>query len=363
MLRKTLAVALMLCTFKFSPAQILGGGTDFSNAVLFNQSWINGCPGGATTLSNQAPFESNTAIDPCAPAPACVGGTAISDVWFSFFAQSSTATIVINPSASFDVAIQAFSGNTCPGLTDIGCTDAGGIGATETLNLTGLTANRMYYFRIFGSSNDVSNRTGTGTYNFCSSTELGSAILAVEITNFSATKKNTAVQLNWTTASESGNSFFEIERSSNGNSYQSIGKVNGAGTTVLATHYSFDDIAPLTTALNYYRLKEVSANGGYKYSSVVVIRPDNNLQKTVAILSNPITDHLRIKISSDVASGMQLKVINDLGQVVCHQSGSVVKGDNIIAVDNLNHDFYNGIYTLQVTIDNEILNTKFIAVK
>jgi hypothetical protein len=120
-----------------SNAQILGGGTLFSNAVTFSQSWISGCPAGGTQFSNQVAFEPTTTIDPCAPAPACAAGITGSDVCFSFFAQSRTATIVVNPSASFNVAIQAFSGSACPGLTDIGCVDAGGINANETLILLG----------------------------------------------------------------------------------------------------------------------------------------------------------------------------------------------------------------------------------
>ena len=364
MLRKTLAVALLLCTFKFSPAQILGGGPDFSTAVLFNQAWTNGCPDAGTVLSNQAPFEPATAIDPCAPAPACVTGIAMSDVWYCFFPQSSTAKIVINPSASFDVAIQIFSGNTCPGLTTIGCVDAGGAGATETLNLTGLTLNQMYYFRIFGSSVDISNKTGSGTYTFCGSSQLGGSMLAVDMINFSAAKKNAVVQLNWTTASESGNAYFDIERSGSGNNFQPIGKVTGAGTTSAATHYSFDDNSPLTTSINYYRLKEVSNSGSYKYSNVVTVKPGNNQQKTVTILSNPVTDNLNVRISSDVATNMQLKIINNSGQVVYRQNGTVVKGDNIIAVTRKgNLDFSKGVYTLQVIIDNEILNSKFISVQ
>jgi hypothetical protein len=129
---KTLAVCLLLSNASLSNAQILGGGPDFANATLFSQSWLNACPSGATVFSNDAAFEPTIAIDPCAPPPACVTGTAISDVWFRFFAQSAAVKIVINPDPSFNIGLQAFSGSTCPGLTDIGCVDAGGIGGTET---------------------------------------------------------------------------------------------------------------------------------------------------------------------------------------------------------------------------------------
>lgn len=365
MLRKSFAVIIAYCTFNIASAQSLGGGTNFSNAVVFNQAWLSGCDNG-TIFSNQAAFEPSTAIDPCAPAPACVTGTAFSDVWFSFFAQSTTAKIVVNPSASFDIAIQAFSGSACPGLTDIGCSDAGGIGTQEKLGLSGLVVNQLYYFRIFGSANDLMSRIGTGTYTFCGSTQLGSTaiVLAVNINDFNATKQNGGVRLSWSAASELNNAYFEIERSSNGNNFQPIGKVTGGGTTTQPTHYIFDDANPLTTAINYYRLKEVSTNGKFTYSSIVLVKPDNSIQKSVTILSNPITDKLSVRISSDVATTMQLNVISNSGQVVCHQNGNVVKGDNIIAVTSKGtQGFPKGVYTLQVIIDKEVLNTKFISVQ
>jgi hypothetical protein len=365
MLIKTLAVSILLSTTCLVNAQTLGGGTEFSNAIFFDQSWITGCPGGGTSFSNQLVFEPSTAIDPCAPVPTCVSGTAVADVWFRFFAQSAAVKITLNPGASFNIALQAFSGSACPGLTEIGCADGGGTGVTETLKLTGLTPNQMYYFRIFGSSNDVSNKTGTGTYDFCGSQGLlGAVVLPVEISNFSASRQNNKVQLNWSAVSTTADAYFEIERSSNGNAFQFIGKLAGTGPVAQSNHYSFDDNNPFTTGVNYYRLKEISSNGSYKYSGVVSVRMDTKSQTSVTILSNPVMDKLNMRISSDAASGMQLKVINELGQVIWRQSGTVVKGDNFITVTGAQlHDLRQGMYTLQVNINNETTSTKFISAK
>jgi hypothetical protein len=360
MLRRIVVLTVFLGNYLFTSGQILGGGTLFSNAVVFDQSWLTNCPSAGTSLSNQVAFEPTTAMDPCgAPAPACASGTTGSDIWFKFYAQLTTATIVVNPSASFNCAIQAFSGSACPGLTNIGCIDAGGNNAVETLSLSGLTINQIYYFRVFGASNGVSNRTGT--YTFCGSTQLGSTLLAVEISSFNAAKQNGNAVLNWVTESETNNSYFEIERSSDGSNYQPIGKIAGAGTSSITTHYSFTDIAALTTAVSYYRLKEVSSNGSYKYSAVAIVRMDNRQKKLVAILSNPVTDKLNVRISSDVSTGMNLKIVNNLGQVAYQQKGALVKGDNIFIISNPN--LSKGIYTLQVIINNELLSTKFISAK
>lgn len=361
MLRKTLVLTVLLVnTGLFASSQILGGGTQFSNAVVFNQSWLTGCPAAGTSLSNQVAFEPTTTLDPCAPAPACNTGTTGSDIWFSFFANATTAAIVINPSASFNVAIQAFSGSACPGLTDIGCIDAGGNNATETLSLTGLTVNQVYYFRVFGSSNGVSNRTGT--YTFCGSTQLGSTLLAVAINNFSGTRQNDKVMLNWNTEWESDNAYFEIEKSINGTDFQTLGKVAGAGTTSLRTYYNFIDRIPLSTAVSYYRLKEISSTGTYKYSTIITIRPDNTLKNAVTVLNNPVADKLNIRISAVAAAKMNFKIINSTGQTIHGQSETLAKGDNVFTVTSP-FALSKGIYILQVTINNEIQNIKFVCAR
>jgi hypothetical protein len=361
MLRKTsILIIVFISSSLLGFSQILGGGTQFSNAVIFNQSWLTGCPAAGTSLSNQVAFEPTTALDACAPAPVCNTGTTGSDIWFSFFAQTSTASIVINPSASFNVAIQAFSGSACPGLTTIGCVDAGGNNAIETLNLTGLTINQVYYFRVFGSSNGVSNRTGT--YTFCGSTQLGSSVLAVEISSFNGSRQNNNVVLNWVTESESNNAYFEVEKSIDGVNFQTVGKVAGAGTTSLKTYYNFTDIAVLQTDIIYYRLKEVSNGGIYKHSTTIIIRGDNKLKNTVAILNNPVNDKIKISVSADAATKIDFKIINSIGQVVCNQSNTLVKGNNIFAITRLNN-IYKGLYTLQATINNQIQNIRFVCVQ
>jgi len=365
MFRRTIALLAICQLSLLSNAQVLGGGTQFSNAVLFNQSWTSNCPSGGTVFSNELAYEPTATLDPCAPIPACGTGNSGADVWFSFFAQDVTATIVVNPGASFNVAIQAFSGDACPGLTDIGCADKGGNSETEILQLTGLTLNRRYYFRVFGSSSDLTNRTSTGTYNFCGSSQLGgAAVLAVDIINLTAQKQPGKVLLSWITATEQNSAFFAIERSSNSILYESIAQVTAAGNSSIKKQYYFTDEKPLSAAVSYYRLKEVAANGGYKYSAAVTVKNDQGRQKSLTVLSNPIKDNVKAKINSDVAADMSLSIINALGQVIYTQKSILVKGDNMIAIPAANlHDLPKGIYTMQAVINNEILSKRFESVR
>lgn len=78
------------------------------------------------------------------------------------------------------------------------------------------------------------------------------------------------VALSWQTASELRNAYFEVQRSADGDAFEALGRVAGAGTSAQARHYQFRDAAPL--ALGYYRLRQVDADGTSSFSPVVAVR-------------------------------------------------------------------------------------------
>lgn len=87
--------------------------------------------------------------------PSCAG-TPNDDVWYSFIANNSAQTISVSGSNGTNPVVQVFSG-TCTSLTSINCTNLTGTNGTETINLTGLTVNDTYYFRIYDFSNSATN--------------------------------------------------------------------------------------------------------------------------------------------------------------------------------------------------------------
>jgi Secretion system C-terminal sorting domain len=281
-MHKIIIVLFLLNVTLIAQSQILGGGTNFAGAQVFNQSWLTSCPSSGTVLSNQAAFEPTTAMDGCAPAPACNVGTTGSDIWFYFFATSATASIVINPSASFDAAIQAFSGSACPGLTTIGCVDAGGNNQIETLNLAGLTSGTRYYFRVFGATNSGPNRTGT--YTFCGSAGLGSAPLPVILISFSAVQNNNSITVKWATASEQDHQFYLLEHSTDGINFLPRQKFEPRGGVGLTANYEYADFG-FITGKNYYRLKIAGSNGDIEYSKTILV--NGRSQKRFVIFPNP----------------------------------------------------------------------------
>lgn len=92
----------------------------------------------------------------------------------------------------------------------------------------------------------------------------GSSIstLPIELESFNAIPNNTGIELNWITASESNNDYFELQRSENGLEFVRLEKIpskapNGNSNSNIL--YAYQDVNPVK-GINYYRLKQVDLN-------------------------------------------------------------------------------------------------------
>ncbi len=179
--------------------------------------------------------------------------------------------------------------------------------------------------------------------NICNSALV---VLPVNLTSFTATKSGKQVQLKWITASEQNNLGFEVQRSSNGSNYTSIGFVNGNGTTNQQNIYYFTDQSPLA-GKNYYRLKQIDIDNRVTYSSIRRIDMDAQRQE-VHIFPNPSRSLITI---TNIKAGNQLSVFNSYGNLVIRKiAGS---GQESISVEKL----AAGVYMLQVTDSDNFKRT------
>jgi hypothetical protein len=96
------------------------------------------------------------------------------------------------------------------------------------------------------------------------------AVLAIDLQNFTAKTQGTTNVLNWSTTTERNNSSFNIQRSSNGTDFTTIGAVKGNGSKTTISEYSFTDNTPLN-GINYYRLRAVENDGKATLSKSVAV--------------------------------------------------------------------------------------------
>ena len=137
--------------------------------------------------------------------------------------------------------------------------------------------------------------------------------IPVELTSFTADVVDQAVVLNWSTATETNNHGFEIEKRTS-NDFRTIGFVDGAGTTTQPQDYTFID-ANAEVGLNYYRLKQVDLDGTYSYSDEIEVEFGAPVFYSLEQnYPNPFNPSTKIAFNLAADSKVTLKVFDVLGQ-------------------------------------------------
>ncbi|MEM8582944.1 MAG: T9SS type A sorting domain-containing protein [Bacteroidota bacterium] len=144
-------------------------------------------------------------------------------------------------------------------------------------------------------------------------------VLPVELVSLraAATSRQTG-WLTWITATETENSHFEIERSTDGQRWRQIGRVEGYGNSDVARNYQFEDVRP-GSGINYYRLKQVDYDGAFEYSHVVFADMKSGDDRDLSIFPNPIvTETITLGFSGNwgVSEATDVRIYDLHGRVV-----------------------------------------------
>lgn len=116
--------------------------------------------------------------------------------------------------------------------------------------------------------------------------------LPVNLVHFSGQAGREGNVLSWTTAGETNNRGFEVERSWDGKHFGKIGFVDGAGTSTAQASYQYLDAKPLASA--YYRLKQLDFTQRTEFSRIIHIKNDSGLQ--VRAFPNPVRGLLNLDV-------------------------------------------------------------------
>ncbi|MBO9616422.1 MAG: T9SS type A sorting domain-containing protein [Dyadobacter sp.] len=152
--------------------------------------------------------------------------------------------------------------------------------------------------------------------------------LPVTLVHFAAKKLNDGVKLDWQTSEETNNQGFDIERLLYQGTWESIGFVEGHGSTKGNSTYSFWDGNPLA-GVNYYRLRQLDFDGKVEYSRIVSVSMDE--AAVVKIYPNPTSGIIHVE-----GSRSEVKILDILGRSV--MDGTIT--NQKIDVSHLPDGFY-----------------------
>jgi hypothetical protein len=187
-------------------------------------------------------------------------------------------------------------------------------------------------------------------------------VLPVQFLKFSGVPQNNKVQLNWTIIADREVDHFEIERSLDNNTYTKTGTVREPVTLQTSQSFGFlDDISGISNEVIYYKLKVVGKAGDVKYSNILVIR--RTVTKTpISIMPNPANNYVSVRFFSEKDAEVSIRLIDNTGRLVVLEKQKVLRGNNTVQLNNLSK-FSNGVYTLQVLINGEVVTEKLVLAK
>ena len=175
-------------------------------------------------------------------------------------------------------------------------------------------------------------------------------VLPIKIESFDISNKNHKSVLKLTTASESNNDYFTIERSADGRSFDAIGEIKGAGNSNTTIYYEYTDEKPYA-GINFYRIKQTDYDGKYSYSDIKSVR-----HNTVGNLNiTPRTTEGRLQVTTDIEA-YSLDVYNVAGQQV--KSFKSLSKDQYISIDDLT----TGLYFIKINHDGQVETTKIVKI-
>ena len=140
--------------------------------------------------------------------------------------------------------------------------------------------------------------------------------IPVELATFSATADGDRVTLDWVTASETNNAGFDVERSTDGETFAAIGYEAGRGTTTEAQRYRFVDATPPFARTLYYRLRQVDTDGTDEYSDAIPVRITPDQLELLPSAPNPFADRTRLRYRLPETGPVRLEVFDLLGRRV-----------------------------------------------
>ncbi|MDX5346033.1 MAG: zinc-dependent metalloprotease [Hymenobacteraceae bacterium] len=178
--------------------------------------------------------------------------------------------------------------------------------------------------------------------------------LPVSLTSFTVQKLDRQVILDWATAQELNNSYFEIERADGSlDNWQKVGRVPGHGTTSQPQDYTFTDVQPLKGD-NYYRLKQVDSDGKFEYSPVRHAAFTDEFVNIV-VYPNPSQGLFVLELPEQTESTCSIRVYNMSGQLVYQQQIGQMRQHELSLQQQP-----NGIYVLEVENGSKLERVKLV---
>ena len=182
------------------------------------------------------------------------------------------------------------------------------------------------------------------------------AVLPIELSSFTATAMGSYVSLRWTTASETNNNYFTVERSTDGKNFVALKQVKGAGTSTSILNYNSIDENPVQ-GVNYYRIKQTDFDGNSTFSAPRAVSILSAKANVLSIYPNPASDKITLSLATAPTSA-NLIISGVDGRIIFNENGSIASLNEKLNAKLAGFTF--GVYIVKLTADGQVYKSKFI---
>ena len=173
----------------------------------------------------------------------------------------------------------------------------------------------------------------------------------------SAVFVNDQVSISWKTAEELNTSHFNVERSTDGVSFNSIGQIASANAP--GEHsYAFDDKLVQQGYTYYYRLKQVDIDGQYNYAEIYKVNIPGERVAVLKVRNNPVQSDMVIAVTLPEAQNTRLILVNPAGVTVLERKQPLPAGETGITLQTSH--LARGTYYLVLYTGRDKLRTTLI---
>jgi hypothetical protein len=200
---------------------------------------------------------------------------------------------------------------------------------------------------VSGNSNTDFTVTGTATgFSWFGAASGNNNPLPVELLSFNGTCNEGMVNLVWQTASEFNSSHFDVEKSTDGETWRVLATIPSAGTSnELLTYQTVDNNG--TNGSNYYRLRQVDVDGKEKLYDPINV---SCVETTVGYFTsypNPSGNEFQVIVNNkEILGACTLNIVDAQGKVIDQRKIEVKDGINMFVISE---KLTPGIYFLNIT--------------
>ncbi|QRR01461.1 Ig-like domain-containing protein [Dyadobacter sandarakinus] len=176
--------------------------------------------------------------------------------------------------------------------------------------------------------------------------------LPVSLIRYTAIAEGNAAKIEWSTATETDNSHFEIEHATDAKNFTVIGLIEASGNSMVNRNYSWYDKSP-ANGKNYYRLVQVDYDGTTTRYGIKSLTFGASNEVLAKVYPNPAVEKVMIALPENTRIA---QLLDAYGKILCNLATDANQTEITVPVDNLSP----GIYLIHLITASGIQSGKFV---